>query len=128
MRRSRQACLKARESCEWPSGRRRKRTRKEMDEARKLEAALRPDNVQAASDEVGSAGRAVLSGSHSQAGATFYSMGGLTSPQFLARTQATTAQALSGRQASPPRIRPHCCRQCRLTTLSSLLLVIRYRG
>jgi hypothetical protein len=35
-----QACLKNNVTCEWPSGRRKKRTRKEMEEARRIEAQL----------------------------------------------------------------------------------------
>jgi hypothetical protein len=38
-----QACRKSGVTCEWPSGRRKKRTRKEMEEARRLEAQLRPE-------------------------------------------------------------------------------------
>jgi len=37
-----QACKKSNVTCEWPSGRRKKRTRKEMEEARRIEAQLRP--------------------------------------------------------------------------------------
>lgn len=125
-----QACLKAKESCEWPSGRRRKRTRKEMDEARRLEAALRPDIVKATSDEVGRAGRFVLICSPSRAG----TMCCLTARPSICRrcltptrTGATTVQASSGLRALPLRTLQLCCLRHRSITRLNSLLVILYR-
>lgn len=47
-----QACKKSSVTCEWPSGRRKKRTRKEMEEARRLEAQYIPRPSDQVSSEV----------------------------------------------------------------------------
>lgn len=59
-------CANAGVSCEWPSGRRRKRSRKEMEEVRRQEAELASGNGERTGAEVSSPTGPLASGRNHQ--------------------------------------------------------------